>query len=252
MISLFYMEMKISGVIMESDGLWSLLNTPLFVGVACVILTALLQFKNQPLGLNKRIFKEVPGYVREAGVSSILFRCFYKETSLEKIKPLSVKYKIFAVSSSLFIALMFGVFSFYTAKIIIETPKGFTNLKFIDTNEKFIISENEAVSYPDRTQWRLNQDVCHSDVYQNLSDNFNISYDLVFMLCTTVGLDKERKNIKERVDKFKVDRVFVSLLIFALGVYAAFFIMVLCSPFFITPKLLKYWHDYLENKYMCL
>lgn len=33
---------------MESNGLWSLLNTPLFVGVACVILTALLQVNKKP------------------------------------------------------------------------------------------------------------------------------------------------------------------------------------------------------------
>lgn len=85
---------------------------------------------------------------------------------------------------------MVGGFLFYTAKIVIETPKGFTNLKFTATNEKFILSESEAISYPDKLKWRLNQDICHSDTYQNLSRHLNISYDLIFIICTTVGLDK--------------------------------------------------------------
>lgn len=237
---------------MEIDGLWSLLNTPLFVGVACVILSALLELNNKSLRLNKKLFKEMPGYVKEAGVSSLLFRFFYKEVPLEQIKPLSAKQKIVAISCSFIIVLIVGGFSYYTAKIVIETPKGYTNLKFIDTNEKFILSEHDAISYPNKSQWRLNQEICHSDTYQNLSGHFNISYDLLFMLCTTVGLDKERVKIKELVDKFKIDRVFVGVLLLVFGIYALFFIMALCSPLVITPKLLKYWHNYLEKKYMCL
>lgn len=235
---------------MENYDLWSLLNTPLIADVICLILATLLQVNKQPLGLNKKIFKEVPSYVKDAGVNSILFRFFYRDIPLEKIKPLSSKEKITAVSLSLLIVLIVGAFSFYTAKIVIETPKGFTNLKFIDTNEKFILSENEAVSYPDKSQWRLNQDVCHTDTYQNLSGGFNISYDLIFMICTTVGLDKEREKTKELVEQFKIDRVFVCVLSIIFLIYAALIITVLCSPFFIRPKLLKYWHDYLEKKYM--
>lgn len=235
---------------MENDGLWSLLNTPLFVGVACVILAALLEVKKHPRGLNKKLFKEIPGYVTEAGVTPFVFRFFYKDVSLDKIKPVSVRDKIAAILFSIFIVLIVGSFSVYTAKIVIETPKGFTNLKFIETKEKFILSENEAVSYPDKTQWRLNQDVCHSNTYQNLSGHFSMSYELVFMICTTVGLDKERENISKLVNKFNADRVFVMVLIFAFVVYCLFFIMVLCAPIFITPKLLKYWHGYLEKKYM--
>jgi len=244
--------MKTYGVIMENDGLWSLLNTPLITGVVCVILTTLLQIKKESSGSNKKFFKEIPSYVKEAGVSSILFRFFYKEIPLDKLKPLSYKEKIVAVSLSFIIALIVGGFLSYITKIVIETPRNFTNLIYLETNEKFILSENEAISYPDKSQWRLNQDICHSNTYQNLSEHFNISYDLIFMICTTVGLDKERQKIKARVDKFDLDRVFVSVLSVVFIIYAAFFIMVLCSPFFITPKLLKYWHDYLEKKYMYL
>lgn len=237
---------------MENDGLWSLLNTPLISGVVCVILATLLQINIESLRLNKKFFKEIPCYVKEAGVNSLLFRFFYKEIPLEKIKPLSAKQKIVAISCSFIIALIIGGFSYYTVKIVIETPKGYTNLKFIDTNEKFTLSEHDAISYPNKSQWRLNQDVCHSDTYQNLSKHFNISYDLLFMVCTTVGLDKERVKIKALVDKFEVDCLFVGVLLLVFGVYALFFIMALCSPLVITPKLLKYWHNYLEKKYMCL
>ncbi|HFK5775639.1 TPA: DUF6216 family protein [Enterobacter ludwigii] len=235
---------------MEDNGLLSELIYPLIVAIVGGVIPSFLQYKILPNGFRNTLSRELPNYVRSAGVNLFLYRISCGTIKIEDIQPISVIKKGIMLFFSLVIIVSIGCFTYYSFKIILNTPKGYANLTLPLTDEWFVISENDAMSYPDNDKWMLNQDVCHSKIYQEISKNIGASYQLVYMICTSVGLEKEKNGLKKRIDKFSKDRNVVVIINFIFIFYAIVLVLIICSPIVVIPKLIKYRERYLEKKFL--
>lgn len=234
---------------MQESNLWGILNTPLISGVIIAILTPTLAlFVSTRLKFN--FLKQLPDYIKDAGVSPLLYRLSYSRFDLGKIRLLSKSKKIISAifSSSFIILLVF--YLFFSLRLIITTPAGYTNLTLNSTGEVFLLSENNAMSYPDKSLWKLDQDICHSDIYPNLAGKYNISYKLVYMICTTVGLQREKQNVEKLVKDSTRGKIYLLVFSFFFSVYVICMAMSVMAPVIITPKLIKYREEYLSKKFI--
>lgn len=235
---------------MQDNSLLSELIYPLIVAIVGGVITSAIQHKMLPNGFYDKLFRALPDYVKAAGVNSILYRLSCGSIKLEELRPISRKSKVLNCFFSLIIVVSIGCFNYYSFKIILNTPRGYANLTLPLTEEWFVISENDAMSYPDNDKWRLDQDICHLNIYPEISKKIGVSYKLVYMICTSVGLDKEKNNIKNRVDKFSKDRNVVIIINIIFIIYAILIVTIICYPMLIIPKLIKYREQYLSNKFL--
>lgn len=235
---------------MQNDSLWSELINPLIVAIVGGVITSFLQHKTLQTSSHNKLFKPIPEYIINAGVNTFLYRLFGRKINIENAKIPSRKDYVLIFTLSLGVFLSIGCFSYFSLKIIVATPDGYTNLKYTKTDEFFLISENSAISYPNKKQWYLDQDICHSDIYQNIALKNNMSYELVYDICTSVGLKNEKEGIKKRVLRFQKDRKIIIGLNFILIAYCIVMIAAICAPALISPKIVRYREKYFENKFL--
>ena len=235
---------------MQNNSLLSELIYPLIVAIVAGVISSILQNKMLPNGFYMKLFKPIPDYVKDAGISTFLYLLSYRNVDIENVKPITSINKFLMLLFSLIIMVSIGCFSYYSFKIILNTPREYANLTLSSTDEWFVISENDARSYPDNNKWRLDQDACHTDIYQEISKSIGASYDLVYLICNSVGLDKQKVHIRKRVEKFRKDRNVVVFINIIFITYALFIIAIICAPITIVPKLIKYRDQYLQNKFL--
>ncbi|HHW4415289.1 hypothetical protein HV183_02885 [Citrobacter freundii] len=235
---------------MQNDSLWSELINPLIVAIVGGVITSFLQHKTLQTSSHNKLFKPIPEYIINAGVNTFLYRLFGRKINIENAKIPSRKDYVLIFTLSLGVFLSIGCFSYFSLKIIVATPDGYTNLKYTKTDEFFLISENSAISYPNKKQWYLDQDICHSDIYQNIALKNNMSYELVYDICTSVGLKNEKEGIKKRVLRFQKDRKIITGLNFIFIAYCIVMITAICAPALISPKIVRYREKYFEDKFL--
>lgn len=233
---------------METNSLWEILNSPLMVGLIVAFISQ--QIRIIPSGFYPKIFKKTPDYLEQAGVNPLLWRFSGKKLDPATLKPVTRKEKIVATLFSLAIFAMVVGFTYYSLKLVVTTPAGYTNLTLTRTGEQFLLSEEQALSYPDKTQWRLDQEQCHRDIYPELGRKFAISEELVYEICTTVGMEGKKNMIKESVDRYNRDKGVVLSFVLLFVVYAAWMIASLMAPIVITPKLIAWREKWLKEKYL--
>ncbi|SEK52412.1 hypothetical protein SAMN04487787_102223 [Kosakonia sacchari] len=234
---------------MQESNLWGILNTPLISGVIIAILTPILAlFISTRLKFN--LLKQLPDYIKDAGINPLLYRLSYVRFDLGRITLLSKSKKIVLVIFSLSLAIFLVFYLFFSLRLIITTPAGYANLTLNATGEVFLLSENNAMSYPDKSLWKFDQDMCHSDLFPNLAGKYNISYKLVYMICTTVGLQREKQNVENLVEDCTRSKVYLLVFSFFFSVYVIGMVMSIMAPVIITPKLIKYREEYLRKKFI--
>lgn len=223
---------------MQNNTFWEFINSPLMV----VLITASL------FPCSKKIYilffskfsKPLPNYVIDAGINSFLYRLSGVKYNLKNLKSLSSKEKYIRLSAGVGVVILLSLFFVWPLRIIATTPDNYTNLTFTSTGEKFILSEVNALSFPDKEKWKLDQDICHEDLYQNIATKKEISYDLVMMICTTVGLDKEKNGIKEQVSKYNRERNFFIFMSVLFSIYAVLFSCSVLAPVYVNSRLLSH------------
>lgn len=233
---------------METNSLWDILNSPLMVALIAAFISQ--QVRIIPSGFYPKMFKKTPDYLEQAGVNPLLWRFSGKKLAPATLKPITRKEKIVTTLFSLAIFAMVVGFTFYSLKLVVTTPAGYTNLTLTRTGEQFLLSEEQALSYPDKTRWRLDQEQCHKDIYPELGRKFAISEALVYELCTTVGLESHRIHIKESIKRYNRDKGVVLSCVLLFAVYAAWMIVSLIAPLVITPKLIAWREKWLTEKYL--
>lgn len=233
---------------MQPNSLWEILNSPLMVALIVAFISP--QIKIIPSGFYPKIFKKTPDYLEQAGINPLLWRLSGKKLDLATLKPVSRKEKIVATLFSLAIFVTIACFAFFSLKLIVTTPSGYTNLTLTRTGEQFLLSTEQALSYPDKTQWRLDQERCHRDIYPELGRQLGISEVLVYELCTTVGLESQRGYIKESIERYNRDKRVVLSMVLLFAVYASWMIASLIAPIVITPKLIAWRERWLKEKYL--
>jgi len=223
---------------MQGNTLWGIINSPLMI---LLIVTPIVPFSKRIFTFfYKKLFRPCPDFVVDAGINLFVYHLTRKEYSLNKITQLSSKEKYVRVISSLIILTVFGFFAIWILRVVVKTPDNYTNLTFKTTGESFLLSEIDAISFPDESKWKLDPDICHEDLYQNIALKKEISYELVFMLCTTVGFDKEKPKIEVLVNNYKNERNVYILMAALLSMYAILFSISVIAPVYVSSKLLSY------------
>jgi hypothetical protein len=119
-------------------------------------------------------------------------------------------------------------------------PHGWAALRYTKTDENFLITYDKAMNFYEENSWSLTPHMCQSETYQALAKERGISDDLVYTICTHIGLKGEQKEIAARISSTE-NQKYLSLLLCAFAIsYFVFFILAIFAELRIHRKIANY------------
>lgn len=155
--------------------------------------------------------KDNADYFKECGIPPLILRLSLSRGQLKEYKPYYKNTYIFIISLGLTVFLFASWLTYSANEIYHESPDGWALLKLTSTNERFLISLNEATS-PDKKSWAITPDKCASQLYENIATKFKISRELVDALCTSITIKKVEPEIQKWI--IKIHNSNIKLMIF--------------------------------------
>ncbi|MEB7936597.1 DUF6216 family protein [Escherichia whittamii] len=231
--------------------LWDVLNSPFILTIIFPIAIALYEkFKNYGTRLKLKN-NVIPVNVFSAlKVNPIIFWMSCRKLDFDKFKLITKMHFRIAMMLLLAPSVLVIILLYKTTDIIINTPYGYASLIYTPTNEKFVMSENDAMSFSRGNRWYLNPDICHQDIYKNLASKNNISEELVYTVCSTVGFESKKNAINKRVEDFKNDRAYAVIMIVIYVLVLIWAFVVIYGLYTIPPKIINYKRKCLDDKYI--
>lgn len=221
---------------MNSIGFFSVLNTSFFTALIPFILSAIALFYKW---LHKKPDYD-DGYFSKAGVKPYELKFsftrfdFWKTNALEKKQKIG--YGILILSS----LLLIGGCVYLGSDTIKKQPDNNAALVLIKTKEKFLLSYDEAVSFPGEKEWSLTTDDCYSDLYENLAVKRKISSYLVHSICSRIGLRDEKDGIEKRIKATQVDKHISLFICFSFILFMLYVLIGLITDVNIHKKVARY------------
>lgn len=180
----------------------SALDTNLLTALTPVILSA-VTFIYKWL---KKMPDNDDGYFSKAGVRPYELKLSMSRFDFWKTKPITRNQKIGYSIASFFLIICIGVFMFFGEKTIKNQPESWASLVLIKTKENFLLTYDEAKSFPGERPWKLSVEDCYKDTYDNIANHRKISVTLTYSICSRIGLNGEKKGIEERIKATKKDK----------------------------------------------
>lgn len=180
------------------------------------------------------------GYFSKAGVSPYELKLSMTKFDFWKTKPLKKSSKVCYGLIIIFLVSCITTFLYLGGETIKNQPNGWAALVLIKTKENFLLSYDEAKSFPGEKSWALTYEDCYRDTYESIRRNKGISLDLALSICSRIGLKGEVAGIKKRISATQKDkRTSFSLCAFIIAFFSYFLISALID-LNIRSKILRY------------